>query len=187
MLWNALAFIHTLTLAPTLTLTLSVVLLCLPRHCHLPVIKRAAFVAENTLKCLTTVTTREGKCGSDASVVAFPSYPVTNTLSYGQDEPETEFYEPEEQAEDFAPDVEIDEAAIEARATVDDSEEKTVVSADPNQPAKPSSDADKKIPPEKRSTTRYMTKYERARVLGTRALQIRYGFSVTHVAGGQES
>lgn len=33
---------------------------------------------------------------------------------------------------------------------------------------------DKKIPTEKRSTTPYMTKYERARVLGTRALQIRY-------------
>ena len=33
---------------------------------------------------------------------------------------------------------------------------------------------DKRIPTEKRSTTPYMTKYERARVLGTRALQIRY-------------
>ena len=33
---------------------------------------------------------------------------------------------------------------------------------------------DKKIPKEKRNTTPYMTKYERARVLGTRALQIRY-------------
>jgi len=32
----------------------------------------------------------------------------------------------------------------------------------------------KKIPKEKRSTTPYMTKYERARVLGTRALQIRW-------------
>lgn len=31
----------------------------------------------------------------------------------------------------------------------------------------------KKISNEKRSTTPYMTKYERARVLGTRALQIR--------------
>lgn len=31
---------------------------------------------------------------------------------------------------------------------------------------------DKKIPNEKRSTTPYMTKYEKARVLGTRALQI---------------
>jgi DNA-directed RNA polymerase I, II, and III subunit RPABC2 len=32
---------------------------------------------------------------------------------------------------------------------------------------------DKKISTENRSTTPYMTKYERARVLGTRALQIR--------------
>ncbi|KAF2225007.1 RNA polymerase Rpb6 [Elsinoe ampelina] len=31
---------------------------------------------------------------------------------------------------------------------------------------------EKKIPNEKRTTTPYMTKYERARVLGTRALQI---------------
>ncbi|KAL8870723.1 MAG: hypothetical protein Q9174_003293, partial [Haloplaca sp. 1 TL-2023] len=31
---------------------------------------------------------------------------------------------------------------------------------------------EKKIPKEERSTTPYMTKYERARVLGTRALQI---------------
>ena len=35
---------------------------------------------------------------------------------------------------------------------------------------------EKKIPADKRSTTPYMTKYERARVLGTRALQIRYAF-----------
>lgn len=32
------------------------------------------------------------------------------------------------------------------------------------------------IPKEERSTTRFMTKYERARLLGTRALQISYGF-----------
>ncbi|KAL8842657.1 MAG: hypothetical protein Q9170_000432 [Blastenia crenularia] len=32
---------------------------------------------------------------------------------------------------------------------------------------------EKRIPKEERSTTPYMTKYERARVLGTRALQIR--------------
>ncbi|KAK6601472.1 RNA polymerase Rpb6 [Botrytis cinerea] len=31
---------------------------------------------------------------------------------------------------------------------------------------------DKKIPKEQRTTTPYMTKYERARILGTRALQI---------------
>ena len=34
----------------------------------------------------------------------------------------------------------------------------------------------KKIPEHERSTTPYMTKYERARVLGTRALQIRFVF-----------
>lgn len=33
---------------------------------------------------------------------------------------------------------------------------------------------EKKVPNEQRSTTPYMTKYERARVLGTRALQIRF-------------
>lgn len=33
---------------------------------------------------------------------------------------------------------------------------------------------DKKVPESERTTTPYMTKYERARVLGTRALQIRY-------------
>jgi len=35
----------------------------------------------------------------------------------------------------------------------------------------------KKIPNDKRATTPYMTKYERARVLGTRAMQIRYAGS----------
>jgi DNA-directed RNA polymerase I, II, and III subunit RPABC2 len=56
----------------------------------------------------------------------------------------------------------------------EEGDERTVVTGDPNQNVqKPSSDADKKIPDEKRSTTPYMTKYERARVLGTRALQIR--------------
>lgn len=95
------------------------------------------------------------------------------------DETEDVIYEPDENLEEFAPDVEIDEAAIEARAVADEGDEKTVVSGDPNQPAKPSSDADKKIPEDKRTTTPYMTKYERARVLGTRALQIRYGIKLS--------
>lgn len=30
-----------------------------------------------------------------------------------------------------------------------------------------------------RKTTKYMTKYERARILGTRALQIRFGISIS--------
>ena len=37
---------------------------------------------------------------------------------------------------------------------------------------------EKRIPDEKRSTTPYLTKYERARVLGTRSLQIRYVLSL---------
>jgi DNA-directed RNA polymerase I, II, and III subunit RPABC2 len=37
----------------------------------------------------------------------------------------------------------------------------------------PEVNKNKKIPKEERKTTPYMTKYERARVLGTRALQIR--------------
>jgi DNA-directed RNA polymerase I, II, and III subunit RPABC2 len=36
--------------------------------------------------------------------------------------------------------------------------------------------ASKAIPKERRTTTPFMTKYERARVLGTRALQIAYVF-----------
>ncbi|KAK5247396.1 subunit common to RNA polymerases I, II, and III [Exophiala xenobiotica] len=102
---------------------------------------------------------------------------------YGNDETEDVIYEPDENIEEFAPDVEIDEAAIEARAVADEGDEKTVVSGDPNQPAKPSSDADKKIPEDKRTTTPYMTKYERARVLGTRALQIRYGIEAVGEKG----
>jgi DNA-directed RNA polymerase I, II, and III subunit RPABC2 len=119
--------------------------------------------------------TKAGRCLRNALVVASSRFLVTNLPSYGNDETEDVIYEPDENLEEFAPDVEIDEAAIEARAVADEGDEKTVVSGDPNQPAKPSSDADKKIPEDKRTTTPYMTKYERARVLGTRALQIRYG------------
>lgn len=32
-----------------------------------------------------------------------------------------------------------------------------------------------------RKTTKYMTKYERARILGTRALQIRFGISILNI------
>lgn len=42
----------------------------------------------------------------------------------------------------------------------------------------------KKIPEHERSTTPYMTKYERARVLGTRALQIR--FVLLHLSGFED-
>jgi len=53
-----------------------------------------------------------------------------------------------------------------------------IVSGDPSAAANQGkgnnkSHKDKKIPNDKRTTTPYMTKYEKARILGTRALQIR--------------
>ena len=45
------------------------------------------------------------------------------------------------------------------------------------------SEKDKRVPNEKRTTTPYMTKYEKARVLGTRALQIRYAVSLRKLQG----
>lgn len=55
--------------------------------------------------------------------------------------------------------------------------ENVIVSGDPAAAAKDNvkSHKDKKIPNDQRITTPYMTKYEKARILGTRALQIRYG------------
>ncbi|KAG5918298.1 hypothetical protein E4U42_006922 [Claviceps africana] len=58
-----------------------------------------------------------------------------------------------------------------------DDADNVVVSGDPSAAANAlksgeKSIKDKKIPENERSTTPYMTKYERARILGTRALQI---------------
>lgn len=83
---------------------------------------------------------------------------------YDEDE-YADYYEPEavEANEDF-----------EGQPAAED----IVVSGDPSAAAnalKDKSTKDKKIPESERTTTPYMTKYERARILGTRALQIRYG------------
>lgn len=74
----------------------------------------------------------------------------------------------------MAPEVEDED-----RAPVEDGQEvdgqaRTVVTAEPHQQTgqKPLGEKDKRIPDDQRTTTPYMTKYERARVLGTRALQI---------------
>ena len=59
-----------------------------------------------------------------------------------------------------------------------DDQDNIVISGDPSAAANATktdkSSKDKKIPDDERTTTPYMTKYERARILGTRALQIRY-------------
>lgn len=62
----------------------------------------------------------------------------------------------------------------------DPNDDNVVVSGDANAAAAAkeaskntvTSEKDKKVPNDKRTTTPYMTKYEKARVLGTRALQI---------------
>jgi DNA-directed RNA polymerase I, II, and III subunit RPABC2 len=59
-----------------------------------------------------------------------------------------------------------DQAAM-RRAEEDKKKSKNTVNAE----------KEKMIPREERKTTPYMTKYERARVLGTRALQIRYAWA----------
>lgn len=76
-----------------------------------------------------------------------------------------EFYDPEVGDEDE-----------EARAANGD-DDHVVISGDPSAAASAikggdKSIRDKKIPESERTTTPYMTKYERARILGTRALQI---------------
>jgi DNA-directed RNA polymerase I, II, and III subunit RPABC2 len=88
---------------------------------------------------------------------------------YDDHEPE-DFLEPEEGADGY------DDTGAEDAFSHAVNGERTIISGDPNagggrgvieQPR------EKKIPNDKRTTTPYMTKYERARVLGTRALQIR--------------
>ncbi|KAJ4145272.1 hypothetical protein LMH87_004127 [Akanthomyces muscarius] len=77
----------------------------------------------------------------------------------------TEFYEPE-----------VGEGEEQDGLENGDEQDNVVVSGDPSAAANASradkSSKDKKIPDEERNTTPYMTKYERARILGTRALQI---------------
>jgi len=64
----------------------------------------------------------------------------------------------------------------------DGPDDNVVVSGDPSAAANALKGGDKllkdkKIPESERTTTPYMTKYERARILGTRALQIRFAKS----------
>ncbi|KAF2659226.1 hypothetical protein K491DRAFT_689352 [Lophiostoma macrostomum CBS 122681] len=80
--------------------------------------------------------------------------------------------------------------------TVDQNQDdNVVVSGDPSAAAAAKNEEkntvkslkEKKVPNDKRTTTPYMTKYEKARVLGTRALQIRYvgRLSRNHLQFGQ--
>ena len=96
--------------------------------------------------------------------------------------------EPLDYDEEAEPDVYDDDGEGQGNINNDDlavadqaGEDGVVVSGDPSAAAAAKtaekdtvkSLRDKKVPNDKRTTTPYMTKYEKARVLGTRALQIR--------------
>jgi len=76
----------------------------------------------------------------------------------------TEFYDPEVVAEEE-----------EGELANGDDQDNVIISGDSSATVNATKDKsvkDKKIPDDQRMTTPYMTKYERARILGTRALQI---------------
>ncbi|KAK4158000.1 RNA polymerase, subunit omega/K/RPB6 [Chaetomidium leptoderma] len=88
------------------------------------------------------------------------------------DEDPDEYYEPEPEAADDNDATGAAELECENQDT-----DHVVASGDPNAAANlgrgnEKSHKDKKIPNDQRTTTPFMTKYEKARILGTRALQI---------------
>jgi DNA-directed RNA polymerases I, II, and III subunit RPABC2 len=92
-------------------------------------------------------------------------------LTFRSDEP---VFEEDEVQEYYDP--EPPEDGIDENNDQDDADN-VVVSGDPSAAANHGQSSvkahkDKKIPNDQRSTTPYMTKYEKARILGTRALQI---------------
>lgn len=103
------------------------------------------------------------------------------TANVNREEPLIEF---DEEAEPDLMDDEDDQpgGGGEDPDNADPNDDNVVVSGDANAAAAAkeaskntvTSEKDKRVPNENRTTTPYMTKYEKARVLGTRALQIRY-------------
>jgi DNA-directed RNA polymerase I, II, and III subunit RPABC2 len=96
--------------------------------------------------------------------------------AYDNDEPD---YDPEEPAEPDVETAQVDDIEIgenpDQLLTTGDSSRGVVSSGEPTAAGNRGKGGpkDKRIPNDKRTTTPYMTKYERARILGTRALQIR--------------
>lgn len=108
---------------------------------------------------------RRARCSIGKLTIIFS--PGSDDNVFEEDEV-TEFYDPEVAEGDE------DQDQLENGEDQDN----VIISGDPSAAANASrgdkSVKDKKIPDEDRNTTPYMTKYERARILGTRALQIRY-------------
>ncbi|KAG9257244.1 DNA-directed RNA polymerases I [Emericellopsis atlantica] len=83
----------------------------------------------------------------------------------------------EEEEEIYDPEVNVEDDENNPNGNFDEDQDNVVPSGDPAAAASAAKASekslrDKKIPDEERTTTPYMTKYERARILGTRALQI---------------
>jgi DNA-directed RNA polymerases I, II, and III subunit RPABC2 len=100
---------------------------------------------------------------------------LTRNLPPYSDEPAFEEDDDEPQ-DDFDDEVQADEDEY-GKMRAAEEEENVVLSGDPSAQANRGKATDKshrnkKIPNEERITTPYMTKYEKARILGTRALQI---------------
>jgi DNA-directed RNA polymerases I, II, and III subunit RPABC2 len=96
---------------------------------------------------------------------------VSDAANSGED-----FYD-EEDGGDLYDEAEPDENEEGGEEGNEDDPDRVVVSGDvaaagQNKAQKPMKD--RKIPNDDRTTTPYMTKYEKARILGTRALQIRF-------------
>jgi hypothetical protein len=173
--------------------------LCDTAHCHCPVrcfyeqhtplsesasilYAQPCLTSEATTVASTTTLLATSTSGPDFFCLLVPLLISTNSLYLlnlfrdafdpEEDEAEPEIYEgdePEEQG-----------GGAEDPDQVDRQDENVVVGGDPSAAAAAKTEkntvksmADKRVPNDKRTTTPYMTKYEKARVLGTRALQIR--------------
>lgn len=110
---------------------------------------------------------------------------------------EEPYYDEEAEPELYEDDVqEQDGGQTEDPETVEQNQETNIVeSGDPSAAAAAKAANNntvqalksKKVPKDERVTTPYMTKYEKARILGTRALQIRWvSICVSTVEGGQQ-
>ena len=95
--------------------------------------------------------------------------------AFGNDEAEDNYFDEADEEEEILPDADVDveDGGLQGSGQQVDEDGRAIVESDPNQvKSQRSIQAAKKIPNELRSTTPYMTKYERARILGTRSLQI---------------
>lgn len=94
-------------------------------------------------------------------------HPLDSDEPMYEDEDVTEYYDPEVGGDDE-----------DQQQQDGEDQDNLVISGDPSAAANALKGGDKllkdkKIPENERTTTPYMTKYEKARILGTRALQIR--------------